>query len=246
MSDHFVRLIESARRAPPSIRAVLPFEVEEQIETPQLSPTSSGPSFTASPPAHPSRTGAPLAVPAPTAERAGKPPAGRRAPEVVTRESALVEHEMPAAIPVPGGDAHPPASVARPPAAAPCRESVSAAAPPRPSSLVSGASRRPSAPRSVMAREQSTPVAPGVAERAEPPAAPPHRSVRPRPGPPPPRVPPAVAPPAATEEVVHVSIGRIEVRAAPPAPAPVVVPASAARPRQSLDDYLAERDRGRR
>jgi hypothetical protein len=54
-------------------------------------------------------------------------------------------------------------------------------------------------------------------------------------------------PAAAAEEVVRISIGRIEVRAAPPA-APPAAPASAplARPRLSLDDYLAARDGSRR
>jgi hypothetical protein len=52
-------------------------------------------------------------------------------------------------------------------------------------------------------------------------------------------------PPAPTEEVVRVSIGRIEVRTTPPA-TPPAAPVPLARPRQSLDDYLAARDRGRR
>jgi hypothetical protein len=55
----------------------------------------------------------------------------------------------------------------------------------------------------------------------------------------------AAAPPATTiEEVVRVSIGRIEVRTAPPAAPPAVV--ALARPRQSLDEHLAARDRARR
>jgi hypothetical protein len=65
------------------------------------------------------------------------------------------------------------------------------------------------------------------------------------PGLPPPRVAPAT-PPAVTEQVVRVSIGRIEVRATP-APAPAAMASvPLARPRESLDDYLASRDRGRR
>jgi hypothetical protein len=50
---------------------------------------------------------------------------------------------------------------------------------------------------------------------------------------------------APAEEVVRVSIGRIEVRTTPPA-TPPAAPVPLARPRQSLDDYLAARDRGRR
>jgi hypothetical protein len=47
-------------------------------------------------------------------------------------------------------------------------------------------------------------------------------------------------------EIVQISIGRIEVRAAPPV-VPAVAPAPAlARPKLSLDDYLAARDRGHR
>jgi hypothetical protein len=69
----------------------------------------------------------------------------------------------------------------------------------------------------------------------------------------PPREPAAIGRPdvaeAPAEEpaTVRISIGRIEVTAAPPAapPAPPS-PASLARPKQSLDDYLAARDGGHR
>jgi hypothetical protein len=59
--------------------------------------------------------------------------------------------------------------------------------------------------------------------------------------------PPTVAPqPAATTEpTIHVTIGRIEVRAAPP-PTPAARPRSAPVPAMSLDDYLRERGGGRR
>jgi len=58
--------------------------------------------------------------------------------------------------------------------------------------------------------------------------------------------PPAHVPAAPAEEVVLISIGRIEVRAAPPAVAAVAPRPALARPKLSLDDYLAARDGGRR
>jgi hypothetical protein len=82
---------------------------------------------------------------------------------------------------------------------------------------------------------------------AAPPAVIEERPVR-VPAPEPPRLreqPPLVPPAAPAEEVVRISIGRIEVRTTPPA-APRAAPAPLARPRQSLDDYLDARDRGRR
>jgi hypothetical protein len=53
-----------------------------------------------------------------------------------------------------------------------------------------------------------------------------------------------LAPEAASEPpVIHVSIGRVELRA--PAAAPAPSPVELARPKQSLDDYLLARDRRR-
>jgi len=73
------------------------------------------------------------------------------------------------------------------------------------------------------------------------------------------RVPPAAAMAARTHhavgrrttgmsesEVVRISIGRVEVRAAQPAPPPPPPTPGLARPSQSLDDYLRERDRSLR
>lgn len=51
---------------------------------------------------------------------------------------------------------------------------------------------------------------------------------------------------APAEEVVVISIGRIEVRAAPHPVAAAAPRAALARPKLSLDDYLAARDGGRR
>jgi hypothetical protein len=49
------------------------------------------------------------------------------------------------------------------------------------------------------------------------------------------------APPA-----IHITIGRVEVRAVAPAAAAVAAPRAAGRPRLSLEDYLKERSGGRR
>jgi hypothetical protein len=60
-------------------------------------------------------------------------------------------------------------------------------------------------------------------------------------------IPPSAAPQPATtaEPTIHVTIGRVEVRATPQ-PAPAAKPTSAAAPTMSLDEYLRARDGGRR
>jgi hypothetical protein len=49
-----------------------------------------------------------------------------------------------------------------------------------------------------------------------------------------------------SEHVVHVTIGRLEVRAGVPAAPPAATTAPRRRPAVALDDYLRERSEGRR
>lgn len=244
MSDFFVHLIESARRGPPSSRAVMPFEVDEEADAPQPPTTHAGSPPTPDPSAPPPRAAAPVAVPPPVRGRAAAPPARRGAREPVSREDAAhAPQEEPVVNPVPRPNAVAAASLPPTPSWRPRRGRAAVGT--TASSPFPGESPRPSESPPALVHEQSEWLAPAAAEREPPPAARRSPAVMPRPGPPL-RVPAVVTPPPVTEEVVHVSIGRIEVRATQSPSPDAVVPASPARPRLTLDEYLAERDRGRR
>lgn len=232
MTDFLLRLVESARGAPAGPRADVldtPLEIDEEIEAPPLS---------AVPPATVAR-----APQVGETEPASEPPRHRseRTPPRPARSE--VPHRTTRASPAPALPT---------PAPAPPRPVPTAPSPP--------SRDRPSTP----AREATSPLEAAVARPPDtPPAAPPSRRAQARPRPAaaagtvrtaaapsaavePPRHLAAIAPPVApVEQVVRVSIGRIEVRAAPAA-APPAAAVALARPRLSLDDYLAARDRAGR
>lgn len=150
-------------------------------------------------------------------EQAAQPPADGPRPSSRLAERTGGE-EAPAATSTPGPEpARRAAPLARPPAAG--RSSV-----------------EPQASRSVVAARRT--VAPGVLPQpaARRPSRPDHAA-------------PAIThvvrggPESAGPAPIHVSIGRVEVRATAPAPAPA--PPAIREPRQSLDDFLGARDAGR-
>jgi hypothetical protein len=108
--------------------------------------------------------------------------------------------------------------------------------PTRPARAVAGADRAIGSPPHAPDGDDvphAGPVAPVVARVVEVPApapAPASRAAAP------------TVPAAPGDDVVRVTIGRVEVRVVPTAPSPPAPP-PLARPRRSLDDHLAARDR---
>jgi hypothetical protein len=226
VSDFLASLIESARRVPPAPRWHDPaqeLEVDEEVEASPAAPAAPEPRSAQPAPVAPAAAPRPLApVPAP-------PPAPRRPLRVTPYPND--DDDRRDARPEPARDAVPSAA---PPVAARDQTPVSKISPRRAAPKASDVASPP-AP----APAPAAPLAAPTTTSAERPPVRARRSAVPRPV--------ATAPAAAGEEVVRISIGRIEVRAeSPPTVAAVAAPAPLARPKLSLDDYLASRDGARR
>jgi hypothetical protein len=248
--DFLLRLVESARGSPLGPRAETPaavldapLEIDQETEAPPPAPSPTIPAGELAPIETPERPrasrGDPPTVLPPTPRVASDAAASKRPAASEHRANpvapALAARQVPAVV----SARRTPAGTALPVTTSPHTPAPDDAATAWPL-LVDAVAHRPQAPLSTRRspiRDASRPTSRPTADRVVRM----HVAV----SEPPPQVSTPV-PAAPVDQVVRISIGRIEVRVAAPLATLPAARATLARPRQSLDDHLAERDRRRR